>query len=122
MILDGTKNFSKVEVSTGYDDNDTSIDLIGGDGAKLPNEPFNAVWWNFTDYPSPTDDPDVEIVRVTGISTDTLTIVRAQEGTSAVAHNTVGKTYKMIAGLTSKTMTDIDNSLSSFSKLFLLGM
>lgn len=40
-----------------------------------------------TNYPDPSDDPYVEIVRVTGISTDTLTVTRAQEGTSASNKN-----------------------------------
>jgi len=108
MALDAFKNFGKVEVSTGYDASAVSIVLIGGDGAKLPAAPFNAVWYNSTDYPDPTDDPNKEIVRVTATSTDTLTITRAQEGTSAATHNTAGKTHKLIVGLTAKTLnTDI---------------
>ena len=108
MALDNAKNFAKVTVSTGYDDNDTSVVLSSGDGAKLPTVPFNAVWWNSTDYSDPSDDPNVEIVRVTNISTDTLTVTRAQESTSGSTKNTGGKTYKMIAGLTAKTInTDL---------------
>jgi hypothetical protein len=49
----------------------------------------------------------VEIVRVTAISGDTLTITRGQEGTSANNHNISGKTYMLIAGLTSKLVKDI---------------
>lgn len=108
MALDNAKNFAKVEVSTGYDASATSIILVASEGAKLPTASFNAVWYNSTDYTDPTDDPNREIVRVTNISTDTLTVTRAQEGTSAATHNTGGKTYKMIAGLTAKTInTDI---------------
>ena len=69
--------------------------------------PFNASWWNSTDYPDPSDDPNVEIVRVTGISTDTLTITRAQEGTSASTKNTSAKTYKLVAGASAKTLDDL---------------
>jgi hypothetical protein len=108
MSLDQAKNFAKATVSTGYDAAATSIVLNTGDGAKLPTAPFNVVWWNATDYPDPSDDPNVEIVRVTGKSSDTLTVTRAQESTSASTKNTAGKTYKMIAGLTAKTInTDI---------------
>jgi hypothetical protein len=108
MALDNAKNFAKVTVSTGYDASATSIVLTTGHGAKLPTAPFNAVWWNSTDYPDPSDDPNVEIVRVTGISTDTLTVTRGQESISASTKNTGGKTYKMIAGLTAKVInTDI---------------
>jgi hypothetical protein len=102
MALDNAKNFAKVTVSTGYDASATSVVLQSGDGAKLPTVPFNVVWYNATDYSDPGDDPNVEIVRVTAISTDTLTVTRAQEGISASTKNTASKTYKMIAGLTAK--------------------
>jgi len=106
--MDSFKNFAKVTVSTGYDASATSIVLSGGHGAKLPTAPFNATWWNSTDYADPTDDPNVEIVRVTAIVTDTLTVTRGQESISATTKNTASKTYKMIAGLTAKTLnTDI---------------
>lgn len=99
-MLDNAKNFAKVTVSTGYDASATSIVLSSGHGSKLPTVPFNAVWWNTTDYNDPSDDPNVEIVRVTAISTDTLTVTRGQESISATTKNTASKTYKMIAGLT----------------------
>ena len=112
-MLDPVINFGKVTVSTGYSNSDTSIALSSGDGAKLPapavNGAFNLIWWNSTDYGDPADDPSVEIVRCTARSTDTLTVTRAQEGTSATAKNTGGKTYKMILGLTKKTIDDLDN-------------
>jgi len=100
MALDQAKNFAKATVSTGYDASASTIVLSGGHGAKLPTVPFNVVWWNSTDYADPSDDPNVEIVRVTAKSTDTLTVTRAQESITATTKNTGGKTYKMIAGLT----------------------
>lgn len=106
--MDAFKNLVKVTVSTGYDASATSIVLSSGDGAKLAAAPFNGSWYNATDYGSPDDDPNAEIIRVTAISTDTLTVTRAQEGSSASTKNTGGKTYKMIFGLTAKTLnTDI---------------
>jgi hypothetical protein len=63
--MDNFKNFAKVSLSAGYDDSATEVELAGGEGAKLPDAPFNATWWNSTDYPDPSDDPNVEIVRVT---------------------------------------------------------
>ena len=117
MALDPVKNFAKVSVSTGYDDAATSIVLATGDGAELPDPStdgdFNLVWWNWTDYKDPADDPNVEIVRVTARSTDTLTITRAQESTSASAKNTAGKTYKMLLGITKKMIEDIEGSSAS---------
>ncbi len=102
MAFDNAKNFAKVTVSTGYDAAATNIVLSGGEGAKLPSTPFNATWYNSTDYGDPTDDPNAEIIRVTGRSVDTLTVTRGQEGISATTKNTSSKTYKMIAGITAK--------------------
>lgn len=111
MSFDPVINFGKVTLNTGYDQNATSVVLVSGDGAKLPNPgtdgAFNLVWWNATDYSDPTDDPNREIVRATGKSTDTLTISRAQEGTSASTKNTATKVYQMILAVTAKTITDL---------------
>jgi len=106
--VDAIKNFAKAVVSDGnYDASATEIDVIAGHGDRLPAAPFNAVWWNATDYPDPSDDPGVEIIRVTAKSTDTLTITRAQEGTAAEDHNVAGKTYSLIAGMTARTITEM---------------
>lgn len=107
-MLDNAKNFARATVSTGYDASATSIALTSGHGARLPSPPFNATWWNSTDYPVPDDDSNVEIIRVIAKSTDTLTIIRAQESTTATTKNTSGKTYRLIAGLTAKVVnTDL---------------
>ena len=58
----------------------TSLTLNPGEGALFPATPFNAVLC------PPQVNPtfgNAEIVRVTNITGDTLTIVRAQEGTTA---------------------------------------
>ena len=111
MALDGVKNFAIVTVSTTYDASATSIVLTTGHGAKLPDPAtanFNLVWWDSSNYADPSSDPNVEIVRCTAKSTDTLTVTRAQEGTGASTKNTGGATYKMILGVTAKMITDID--------------
>lgn len=106
--MDAIKNFAKATVFDGnYDDTATEIDIVGGPAFFLPNPPFNAVWWNITDYPDPSDDPSVEIVRVTDFEDDTITIVRAQEGTAASDKNTAGKTYALIAGMTARTIVEM---------------
>jgi hypothetical protein len=111
MTLDSVANFVQVQASTGYSSAATSITLQSGQGSKLPAAPFNLVWWNSTDYPNPANDPNVEIVRVTNISSDTITISRGQEGTSAANHNTGGKTYSLVLGVTAKTISDIAAAL-----------
>jgi hypothetical protein len=110
-MLDSVQNFVKVQLSQGYDASAVSVALVAGQGAKLPTVPFNMVWFNITDYPDPSDDPNAEIVRVTDRITDTLAITRAQESTSASTKNTAGKTYIMILGITAKMITDIGSNL-----------
>jgi len=110
-MLDPTRNFAKCEVLTGYSAGAITVVLVSGDGAKLPQPStdgsFSLVWWNATDYSDPADDPNKEIVRCTARSTNTLTVTRAQEGTSATAKNVAGKTYKMVLAITKKMIDDI---------------
>ena len=108
--LDPVANLIKLTASTGYDQNATSI-VVSSGGSSLPATSFNMTWWNVTDYPDPSDDPNAEIVRVTGVSGNTLTITRAQEGTSASTKNTANKVYKLILGITAKMITDIGANL-----------
>ena len=118
-ILDSVTNFAKSNVSIGYTSGVTSIDLVGGFGTKFPDPSidgaFNFVWWNVTDYNDPSDDPNVEICRCTSRTVDTLTIVRAQEGTSDANHNIGGKTYRIILSLTKKMINDIEKSQITLS-------
>jgi hypothetical protein len=105
-------NFGKVTVSIGYDAAATSIVLSSGHGSRLPSTfPYPLSWWNATDYSDPADDPNREIITVTNRASDTLTITRASEGTSASTKNTGSKTYKMVLSLT-KAMYDALFTLS----------
>lgn len=106
--LDNFKNFAVADVSIGYNASATSIVLSTGGAARMPTPPFNAIWWNASTYSDPSDDPNREVVRVTAIASETLTVTRAQESTSATTKNTAGKRYKMMATLTAKTLnTDL---------------
>lgn len=110
-LLDPVTNFGKVTVSTVYTSTDLIVGLNTNEGLKLPDtsagKQFNLVWYNSTDYPDPSDDPNVEIVRCTTRTVDTLTITRAQEGTTASNKNIVNKIYKMVLSPTKKTIDDI---------------
>src|SRR5258708_33129561 len=110
-MFDPVRNFAKVTVSTGYGSADTNIILSSGQGALLPDPgtegAFNLTWWDSTDFADPTDDPNVEIVRVTAPTGDTLTVTRGQGGTTPTTKNTSSKVYKMILALTKKMITDI---------------
>lgn len=83
----------------------TSLVVAAGQGTLFPTPPFNATIWITAANPITTN---AEIVRVTGISTDTLTIVRAQEGTVA---RTVVVGDQIAATITAKTLTDVENPL-----------
>jgi hypothetical protein len=85
-------------LAAGYDASATTIAVAAGQGPRLPtNMQFDAVWWNQTDYPrGPASDPNREIVHVTSNSSDTLTVVRGQQGTTATPKNTAGKTYRLL--------------------------
>lgn len=80
----------------------TSLVLQAGDGAKFPTPPFNATIWPIGFMPLATN---AEIVRCTAIATDTLTIARAQEGSTARA---VVATDQIAATITAKTITDLE--------------
>ncbi len=122
--LPPVRNFALVTVSIGYDNTATSIVLSAGQGAKLPTTGdgnFYLVWWNVTDYASPDLDPNVEIIKVTARSTDTLTVVRGQDGTSASNHNTGGKTYWMVLDIIKaywdSIQTEFNNVAGASAKL-----
>src|ERR1017187_199688 len=107
MALDAAVNFAKSALASGITSGAGSLTLVTGGGAKFAVVPWNGVIYNSTDYSDPSDDPAAEFVRCTLISTDTLTITRGQESTSAANHNTAGKTYTLSAGPTAKLLTDI---------------
>src|SRR5689334_15493487 len=87
----------------------TSLVVGSGQGARFSATPFNATVWPSGVLPDPTN---AEIVRVTAIVSDTLTIVRAQEGTSArtiLAGDLIAET------ITAKTLTDIETAVDVVS-------
>src|SRR5215831_2680216 len=83
----------------------TSLVVAAGDGAKFPTPPFNVTIWPIGVIPLTTN---AEIARCTAISTDTLTLARAQEGSSA---RTVIAGDQVAATITAKTLTDVETML-----------
>lgn len=109
-------NFGNTTASAGYNSAATTVVLTTGHGAKLPSSyPFYLVWWNSTDYASPDSDPNAEIIEVTNRSSDTLTVVRGQDGTTAVNHNTVGKTYTLYLAFIKKYYDKINTDIQAAS-------
>lgn len=84
----------------------TSLVLGSGQGANFPTPPFNATIWPVSSQPT---NSTAEIVRVTAISTDTLTIARTQESTSA---RTVIVGDQISANITKKSFDDIEAYLN----------
>ena len=76
------KNFAYTTVATAPSPatSGTSLVVAAGTGTKFPAVPFYATVWPIGQMPSTTN---AEIVLVTQVSTDTFTITRMQEGTSA---------------------------------------
>lgn len=58
----------------------TSLVLTAGHGARFPATPFEATVWPASAMPDPSN---AEIVTVTAIAADTLTITRQSQSTSA---------------------------------------
>lgn len=105
-MFDAHANFAYSTVATAPSpaSSGTSLVVHAGDGAKFPAVPFNATVWPANAQPLTTN---AEIVRVTAVSTDTFTITRAQESTSAraiVAGDQIALT------ITKKIVTDIETA------------
>lgn len=89
----------------------TTVTITAGHGAtRVPPTPCNAIVYPGGGSPDPTN---AEIIRVTGRSTDTLTIVRSAEtlGVSTTTPRTIvaGDTIAFTA--TRKTFTDIEQGV-----------
>ena len=80
----------------------TTLTVTTGEGARFPAPPFNATVWPVNAMPTPLNG---EVIRVTGRTTDSLTITRAQEGSTARA---IGTGDLIAATITAKTLTDLE--------------
>jgi len=98
--MDPIKNFAEATLAAGIAADATTAPLVTGEGTNLATGgAFDVNIWNFTDHgdnlAAARRAGVVETARVTR-STDTLTFVtRGISPTSAIAHNTSGKTYKV---------------------------
>lgn len=109
MTYDAHKNFGVSLIATAPSPatSGTSLVVTAGQGTRFPAVPFNASLWPAGQNPDPSN---AEIVRVTNISTDTLTITRTQESTSA---RTVVVGDYIAATVTAKTLTDIEAAITT---------
>ena len=105
-MADAHANFAYSTVATAPSPATTGTSLVvaTGDGTLFPTPPFNATVWPSGTQPT---SANAEIVRVTNIATDTFTITREQEGTTA---KSIANGYQIAATITAKTLTDIESS------------
>jgi len=103
-MADAHKNFAVSLVATAPSPaaSGTSLVVTASEGSRFPAVSFNATVWPAGAQPTPAN---AEIVRVTNISTDTFTITRAQESTSA---RTIVVGDQIAASVTAKTLTDAE--------------
>lgn len=110
--LEPVENFAKATLIQGYGSGVTTVVVTSGQGSRFPSTfPYRVVWYDCSTYTAAIDDATREIVLVTNRSTDTFNITRAQEGTSAVDHNTGGKAYCIEQTLTKAMWESIDAAI-----------
>jgi hypothetical protein len=113
MAIDPVRNFAITTVATVPSPaaSGTTLVVASGAGALFPDPSssgeFNVVIYPNGEQPSSTN---AEIVRVTARTTDTLTIEREQESTSA---RTIVEGDVVMMAITKKFIDDVDTILSS---------
>lgn len=108
--MDPVKNFAYSTVATAPSPatSGLSLTVASGEGANFPTTPFDATIWPSGSQPTVTN---AEIVRVSAISGDVLTIARAKQSSSA---RTVIVGDQIAATITAKTVTGLlDNEFIS---------
>ena len=114
---DKHKNFAYSVVATAPSPatSGTSLVVSSGQGTLFPVAPFNATVWPAGE---PARASNSEIVRVTVKSTDTFTITRAQEGTTA---KSVAIGWQIAATITARSLTDIEEGFVSAASFGAVG-
>jgi|GEM_PF-6601723 len=101
--MDRHKNFAYSAVTTPpTGTSGTSVAVSAGQGALFPAAPFNATIWPAGVQPLSSN---AEIVRVTAVVSDTFTITRAEESTTA---RTWTAGAQIAAMITNRTLTDVE--------------
>ena len=110
MTFDQHANFafSSVQSGSGVIGSSSATSLTIASSGDLPNPSsgqYNITVWPAGQQPS---SANAEIMRVTAKSGTTLTVTRAQEGTSALSGIAAG--YQVALTMTSKLLTDIETA------------
>lgn len=115
MSFDNHKNFAYTVVTTAPVPATSGTTLVVSDGTVFPAAPFNITIWPVNVQPLSSN---AEIARVTAITTNTLTITRAQEGSVARAI-VVGDQVALT--ITAKTLTDAESLAATSSIITTIG-
>jgi microcystin-dependent protein len=115
MALDPVKNFaiSRVATAPSPADSGTTLVVETGDGALFP-DPSSSGEYNVVIYPNgeqPTST-NAEIVRVTARTSDTMTIDREEEGTSA---RTIVEGDIVMLAITAKVIEDLNTVVEALN-------
>ncbi len=104
-MVDAHENFAYSTVATAPvpPDSGASLTVAAGDGVLFPATPFNATVWPASVMPLATN---AEIVRVTDVTGDVLTITRAQESTTA---KNIAIGWQIANTITKKVLKDIED-------------
>lgn len=107
MITLNAANNAYTQLASDISSSSTTITVI--DSSKFPNPPFMATL---------TDNVNFEIIKVTGVSNNVLTVVRAQEGTTARAWN-AGTTVELrfTAGMYNEVKSEINETENEVNEI-----
>ena len=104
MAFLNVKNRAASTLAADISDTDTSLTVASGEGTKFPSAPFHIT----------VED---EIMEVTAVNTDTFTVTRGVEDTTAAAHSAgVRVELRITAKIIQELQTTIDNYLDQAVK------
>ena len=115
--MDAIKNFALSQLASGITATQLTATVATGQGGRFPTTsdgPYNIVIYDASNYANAAlayQAGKAAIYRVLSRTGDILTFKddgssqrEGQEGTSAIAHNTVGVTYVVMQALTAKIL------------------
>ena len=128
--MDAIKNFALSQLASGITATQLTATVATGQGGRFPTTsdgPYNVVIYDASNYANAAlayQAGEAAIYRVLSRTGDILTFKddgssqrEGQEGTGAIAHNTVGVTYVVMQALTAKILTDLDAKTGGVSSL-----
>lgn len=111
--FDEVGNNVQSTLASGINNSATSITVASGTSFPTPVNGYWATIWDADTYADPALDSNMEVVRVTGKSGATLTVTRAQRGTSGVSHSTGNAIRGLID---SDLISDLQTAVNAIEK------